>query len=265
VQARVQPLTTVLMAAHDSHATVRESVESVLAQTVSEVEVIVADDRSSPPIADALRDVIDPRLRVVRHEGRPGPSAARNTALRLARSPFVSQLDSDDVWHPDYLESVLPGFDDPEVALVYANVNIRSHPAGRDIAITDTSAHPVYRFPRMCDACEIPSATPTMRRDAVMAVGGWTARHVHVGDYNLYLKLARAGWRFEYVDRPLATYTWPTAASGFSFDQRAARWDEVKMWLEFALRRPRTPGVWSKTAGMGRRYARLRLGLPDRR
>jgi cellulose synthase/poly-beta-1,6-N-acetylglucosamine synthase-like glycosyltransferase len=251
------------MAAHNSHATVRESVESVLAQTVPDVEVIVADDRSSPPIAEALREVIDPRLRVVRHHGPRGPSAARNTALRLARSPFVSQLDSDDVWHPDYLESVLPGFDDPAVGLVYANVNIRSHPEGRDIAITDTSAHPVYRFPRMCDACEIPSATPTVRREAMMAVGGYTARRVHVGDYHLYLKLAQAGWRFHYVDRPLATYTWPTAASGFSFDKRAARWDELKMWLEFSLRHPRTPGVWGKTRRMAERYARTRLALGD--
>jgi glycosyltransferase involved in cell wall biosynthesis len=259
------PQTTVLMAAHNSHATVRESVESVLAQTVPGVRVVVADDRSSPPIAEALRDIGDPRLRVVRHEGRPGPSAARNTALRLARTPFVSQLDSDDVWHPGYLENVLPRFDDPGVGLVYANVNIRSHPDGRDVAITDTSAHPVYRFPRMCDACEIPSATPTMRREAVLAVGGYTERLLHTGDYNLYLKLAQAGWRFDYVDMPLATYTWPSAASGLSFDKKGVKWDELKMWLEFSLRHPATAGVWRKTARMARRTARLQLGLPDRR
>ena len=240
-----------MMAARDSHATVRESVESVLAQTVPQLELIVVDDRSSPPIADALRAVDDERLRVVRHHARPGPSAARNTALRLARTPLVSQLDSDDVWHPEYLEAILPRFDDPQVGLVYANVGIRRHPAGREIGITDPRPHPVYRFPRMCDACEIPSATPTMRRAAVVSVGGYAEWLLHTGDYHLYLKLARAGWRFDYVHRPLATYRWPTAESGMTFNREDAQRDALKMWLAFTVRHPLTPGP--------RRQARLRL------
>jgi cellulose synthase/poly-beta-1,6-N-acetylglucosamine synthase-like glycosyltransferase len=252
-----------MMAARDSHATVRESVESVLAQTVPDLQVIVADDRSSPPIAEALREVDDPRLRVVRHHGKPGPSAARNTALRLARTPFVSQLDSDDVWHPDYLESVLPRFADPEVGLVYANVRIRFHPDGREIAITDTRAHPVYRFPRMCDACEIPSATPTMRREAVLAVGGYAEWLYHSGDYQLYLKLARVGWRFDYVDNPLATYSWPGADRGMSFDREARRSDELRMWLAFTMRHPLTPGPRRQARRRLARYFRWRLGLAD--
>lgn len=247
-----------MMAARDSHATVRESVESVLAQTVPELELIVVDDRSSPPIAEALREVGDPRLRVVRHEGKPGPGAARNTALRLARTPFVSQLDSDDAWHPEYLESVLPRFDDPGVGLVYANVGIRFHPAGREIAITDTRAHPVYRFPRMCDACEIPSATPTMRREAVLSVGGYAEWLFHGQDYQLYLKLARAGWRFDYVDRPLATYRWPTPERGMSFNREDVRRDELKMWLAFTLRHPLTPGPRRQARRRLARHIRLR-------
>jgi len=257
-------LTTVMMAARDSHATVRESVESVLAQTVPEVEIIVVDDRSSPPIAEALREVDDPRLRIVRHEGRPGPGAARNTAIRLAHTPFVSQLDSDDIWHPEYLESILPRFEDPEVGLVYSNVGVRSHPEGRDIGIYDPSDHPVDTFPRMCDACEIPSATPTMRREAVIGVGGYAEWLHHTGDYHLYLKLARAGWRFDYVHRPLATYSWPTAERGMSFNQLAAQRDTAKMWLGFALQHPLTPGVARQTRRRVMRYARRRLGLPDR-
>lgn len=257
------PLTTVMMAAHNSHATVRESVESVLAQTDPRLEIVVADDRSDPPIVDALRDVDDPRLRVVRHQGKPGPSAARNTVLRGARTPFVSQLDSDDIWHPEYLESVLPRFDDPGVGLVYANVGIREHPEGREIAITDTRAHPVYSFPRMCDACEIPSSTPTVRREAVLAVGGYAEWLLHSGDYHLYLKLARAGWRFDYVHGPLATYSWPSAERGMSFDRDKVKVDELKMWLAFTLRHPLTPGPRRQARRRLARYVRRRVGLSD--
>ena len=260
---RGAPLTTVMMPAHNSHATVRESVESVLAQTVPELELVVADDRSDPPIADALSGIDDPRLRVVRHQGKPGPSATRNSILKLARTPYVSQLDSDDIWHPEYLESVLPRFDDPGVGLVYANVGIREHPDGRDIAITDTRAHPVYRFPRMCDACEIPSATPTMRREAVLGVGGYAEWLFHAGDYQLYLKLARAGWRFDYVHRTLATYRWPNAQRGMSFNRDTRRKDELKMWLAFTLRHPLTPGPRRQARRRLARHVRWRLGLSD--
>jgi glycosyltransferase involved in cell wall biosynthesis len=230
------------MPAYESHATVRESVESVLAQKRGDLELIVVDDGSRVPIREALEGIDDPRLRVLRHERNRGLPRARNTALRAARSPLVSQLDSDDVWHPDYLEAVAPRFDDPEVGLVYANVNIRDHPDGRDIAITFKRDHPVWRFPRICDGCEIPSATPTMRTRALLDVGGYARWLPYVSDYHIYLKLAAAGWRFDYVDRPLATYRWPTPRSGMSFDSRAVHRDNLRMWIAFMLRHPLTPG-----------------------
>ena len=242
MQSAAPPRTTVCMAAYESHATVRESVESVLAQTVPDVELIVVDDGSSTPIATALEGVDDPRVRLIRHERNRGCHAARNTALRAARAPLVSQLDSDDIWHPSYLEHVLPRFCDDGVGLVYTNVGIRGHPDGRDIGITFKRDHPVYEFPRICDACEIPSATPTMRRDAVLAVGGWAEWLIATGDYHLYLKLARAGWRFDYVDRVLATYSWPNPERGHSHDAAMMRRDSLKMWAAFVARHPLTPG-----------------------
>lgn len=251
------PVTTVLMPAYESHATVRESVESVLAQTLGDLELLVIDDGSSEPIQDALDGIADSRLRVIRHERNRGLPQARNTGLHAARTPLVSQLDSDDVWHPDYLESVLPRFDDPDVGLVYANVGIRRHPDGRDIAITFKRDHPVWRFPRICDACEIPAATPTMRTQAVLDVDGYANWLPYVSDYHLYLKLARAGWRFDYVDRPLATYSWPTAESGMTYDDSAVAADELRMWLGFMLRHPLTPGP--------RRQARTQLARAVRR
>src|SRR3712207_9453470 len=94
----------------------------------------------------------------------------------------------------------------------------------------------------MCDGCEIPSATPTMRRAAVQAVGGYARWLHHTCDYHLYLKLARAGWRFDYVDRPLATYTGATPERGASYDHLGVRLEEVRLWIGFALRHPLTPG-----------------------
>jgi cellulose synthase/poly-beta-1,6-N-acetylglucosamine synthase-like glycosyltransferase len=239
------------MPAYRAEATIAQSVRSALDQTVEQLEVIVVDDGSPVPVADALGDVTDPRLRVLRHDRNRKAPAARNTALRAARAPFVSQLDADDLWEPDYLEHVLPRLEDPSVGLVYSNCRIEGHPFGHDTYIVEASVHPMYQFPKIAEQNPIPALTATMRRDAVLAVGGYAEWLWVCDDYHLYMKLARAGWRFDYVDRKLATYRWPQAERGQSFDRAAAEVDELKMFLGFVLRHPLTPGP--------RRQARTRL------
>jgi glycosyltransferase involved in cell wall biosynthesis len=239
------------MPAYRAGATIRESVVSALSQTVSELEVIVVDDGSPEPMADALADVDDERLQIIRHAINRKAPAARNTALRAARAPLVSQLDADDLWHPEYLENVLPRFADPGVGLVYTNSEIEGHPYGHDTYISEPSVHPMDRFPKIAEQNPVPALTATMRADAVRGVGGYAEWLWVCDDYHLYMKLARAGWRFDYVDRKLATYRWPQPSRGQSYDRSKAEVDELKMFLGFVARHPLTPGP--------RRQARTRL------
>jgi glycosyltransferase involved in cell wall biosynthesis len=248
---KARPRTSVLMPAYRANATIRESVASALAQTVGDLEVIVVDDGSPEPVADALADIRDSRLRLLRHDRNRKAPAARNTALRAARAPFISQLDSDDVWHPEYLENVLPRFDDPGVGLVYSNAAIEGHPYGADTYIEHAWVHPMDQFPKIAEQNPVPALTATMRADAVRAVGGYAEWLWVCDDYHLYMKLAQAGWRFDYIDRKLATYRWPQPSRGQSYDRPKAEVDELKMFLGFVLRHPLTPGP--------RRQARTRL------
>jgi glycosyltransferase involved in cell wall biosynthesis len=243
--------TSVLMPAYAAETTVREAVESALAQTVPDFELLVVDDASPVPVMDALAGIDDPRLRVIRRARNGGPAGARNTALRHARAPLVSQLDADDLWEPDYLEHVLPPFEDPEIGLVYANAEILSHPTGHDTYIFDPSPHPIDRFPKLAEQNPVPALTATMRADAVRAVGGYARWLPMAQDYHLYLKLAAAGWRFAYVDRKLARFRWPEPHRGRTYDKRRHELYELRMWTAFALRHPGIPGP--------RRQVRIRL------
>jgi cellulose synthase/poly-beta-1,6-N-acetylglucosamine synthase-like glycosyltransferase len=236
------PLTSVIMPAYRANATIRESVESALAQTVGDLEVIVVDDGSPEPVSDVLGDIRDPRLRVLRHGRNRRAPAARNTALRAARAPLVSQLDADDLWEPEYLEHVLPHFEDPTVGLTYTNARILGHPTGHTDYIWEPSVHPMDRFPKIAEQNPIPALTATMRTEAVRAVGGYAEWRWVCDDYHLYLKLARAGWRFAYVDRPLAIYRWPQPDRGQSYEEGPRERDVLKMYAGFALRHPLTPG-----------------------
>ena len=73
-----------------------------------------------------------------------------------------------------------------------------------------------------------------------------------VEDYDMYLRLARAGWKFAYVHRQLARYRWPTAGGGMSSRKREQQLWELAVFASFVLRHPLTPGP--------RRQVRMRVG-----
>ena len=214
---------------------------------------------------EVLGDLSDPRLRIIGHPQNRGLSAARNTALGAARAPLVSQLDADDMWEPDYLESVLPHFDDPGVGLVYTNCTILGHPAGHEDYIGDPSVHPMHDFPKIAEQNPVPCPTATMRTAAVRAVGGYAWWLRQCEDYHLYMKLAQAGWRFDYVDRQLARYRWPQPGRGMSYDSRRHEAWEHAMFGSFVARHPRTPGPRRQVRVRARRELDKALTVASRR
>src|SRR5262249_29774449 len=78
------------------------AIESVLAQSFEDLEVIVIDDGSTDDTSGALAAIRDPRVRTIRGEHR-GISRALNAGLAAARGELVARLDSDDMWLPDLL------------------------------------------------------------------------------------------------------------------------------------------------------------------
>ena len=83
------------------------AVHSILAQTVSEIELLIVDDGSSIDLGGEFGNFGDNRVRWIRHPENLGVAAARNTGVREAKAPYVAFLDSDDRWKPNKLECQL--------------------------------------------------------------------------------------------------------------------------------------------------------------
>lgn len=121
----------VVIPAWNAARTIRETLESVLAQIVPAGEIVVVDDGSTDGTADVAA-AVSPRVRVVR-QANAGPGAATSRGVRELRAPIVAMTDADDVWLPRKMAVQLPVLAaDPAVAIVTASMRQFRHGAGDD-------------------------------------------------------------------------------------------------------------------------------------
>lgn len=105
----MKSLISIIMPTYNSEAFVRETIESVIAQTYPNWELLVVDDCSSDGTCDLVGSYSrsDKRVRLFRQKTNQGPAAARNRALHESKGRFVAYFDSDDLWSPEKLEHQL--------------------------------------------------------------------------------------------------------------------------------------------------------------
>lgn len=117
------PVISVIIPAYNYGRYLSEAIESVFAQTFTDFELIIVDDGSTDDTAAVVREYLsDPRVCYIYQKNR-GPSAARNTGIRLARGKYIALLDGDDVWMPLKLKKQIQLFEEAEdVVLIYCMV-----------------------------------------------------------------------------------------------------------------------------------------------
>jgi hypothetical protein len=188
------PRVSVVMPVYNGETFLAEAVESVLGQTLRDLELVAVDDGSEDGSRAILERFVraDPRVRLIVNEQNLGISGALNRGWRAARAPYIARLDADDVAPLDRLRRQVEFLDaHPSVAVVGGTlISIDAH--GRRIS--------TRRFPTKDRAIQatllryncLSHPSVTMRRSALEAVGGYRYRRIE--DYDLWLRLAE---RFE--------------------------------------------------------------------
>lgn len=184
------PAVSVLMGVWNGAPRVREAVESVLGQTMGDLELIVIDDGSVDATPAVLQSFADPRLRIERR-ARGGLTSALNRALRLARGSLVARLDADDVALPERLERQRAFLEaHPEVGLLGTGAR-EIDPGGREIATirppTDDAAIRCALIRRN----PFVHSSVMMRRAAVESAGGYDPAFPVAQDYDLWMRMSR--------------------------------------------------------------------------
>jgi glycosyltransferase involved in cell wall biosynthesis len=117
------PRVSVVIPLYNSASSIEQTVRSVLAQTEPDFELIIVNDGSKDDGPEIVRQIQDPRIRLVDQENQ-GVSVARNTGIALARAPWVAFLDADDEWNERFLERCLEKtVQCPEADVVFSNVH----------------------------------------------------------------------------------------------------------------------------------------------
>lgn len=108
------PRVSVVIPTYNRADIITRAVDSVLAQTVDDIEVLIIDDGSTDGTRALIEDIDDSRVRYLAHDTNRGVSAARNTGVEAGRGEYVAFLDSDDEWLPRKLERQLSALDGRE-------------------------------------------------------------------------------------------------------------------------------------------------------
>jgi len=112
VTQKVPPTVSVIIPTYNRAHLVGRAIRSVLSQTCQDFEIIVVDDGSTDDTEKVVSSFNDSRIRYFRHQtSSGGPTAARNTGIRVSRGKYVAFLDSDDEYLPQKLESQLEVFE----------------------------------------------------------------------------------------------------------------------------------------------------------
>ena len=202
------PAVSVVIPAYKCAAYIAEALDSVFAQTFGDFEVLVVND-GSPDTEELERVLADYRGRVVylKQENR-GVSAARNAGIRAARAPFVAHLDPDDLWEPDYLASQLAVFDqDPSIDVLYPDALIFGDSPEAGLRFMDwcRSEGEVTVESLFAERCHV-MCSVTARRETLLRAGLFDEALRCSEDFDLWLRVLKAGGRIAYNRRVLARY-----------------------------------------------------------
>jgi glycosyltransferase involved in cell wall biosynthesis len=250
------PRVTAVIPAHNGAAFIGTAIRSVLAQTCTDLEVLVADDGSRDDTAAIVESFGAPvRLIRVRHGN---TQATRNAAIAASDSEFVGLLDQDDTWWPQKLERQLARMDaDPRLGLCYTDTR-GVDPAGRELP----ERHNPLQVPldqtdalgRLLRVNIMAASTVLLRRSTLTRVGTFDPAYHLAGDWDLWLRIAEET-PIAAVPQVLIDYCWH--GGNLSHGQIAILTEGIAV-QETALERITRHPRWSTDA-------RLRTYLPAAR
>jgi glycosyltransferase involved in cell wall biosynthesis len=200
----IKPLVSVIIPTFNRANLVKEAIESVLAQTFQDVEIIVIDDGSTDETKEVVSKMPSDKTHYI-YQNNMGPAAARNAGIRIARGQYIAFLDSDDLWLPKKLEKQLQLFEKlpPEVGLVHCSVFLKK---GDELVLAKAKArgNPLRDFLLNTDNAYLSTPAILVKKECFNKTGLFDETRWLSEDVDFCIKIAQH-YKVDYVDEPLVT------------------------------------------------------------
>ncbi|WP_181305715.1 glycosyltransferase [Rufibacter sp. XAAS-G3-1] len=207
------PLVSIICLCYNHAAFLREALDSVLAQTYPNLEVLVVDDLSTDRSVEIMEEFARefPQIRFIRHGQNVGNCASFNEALQLSRGEFIIDFATDDVLHPERVAQQVAAFGQlpASYGVVYTNAELideQSASLGFFYARSATgqiSPRPAQGevFSEVLGRYFICPPTMMIRRQVLEELGGYDPALAYE-DFDFWVRSAR-NWDYYFLDQPL--------------------------------------------------------------
>jgi glycosyltransferase involved in cell wall biosynthesis len=198
------PQVSVIIPTFNCAALVKEAIESALAQTYRDFEVIVVDDGSDDDTTSVVAQ-FGSDIHYLRQTNQ-GASAARNQGIAMSRGKYIAFLDADDVWKPNKLAEQIPVLErDSSIGLVYSDWAITSENGETKASqLKDLKPASGYVFDGLVQCGFILTSGTVVRRSCLEDVGHFDKTLSIAQDYDLWLRICYR-WKIELVNKVLVT------------------------------------------------------------
>ena len=196
------PKISVILPIYNAQAFIADAVKSVLTQSVQDFELILIDDASSDRTSEILTGMLDPRIRVIRHDANRGLVTSLNEGLRLASGNFIARMDHDDIALPDRFARQLALLEQhSSIGVVGTGYRLIDGVGALGLSYRPLVTHEEISW-AMSFLCPLAHPTVMARRDLLIAHGGYNEYAAYAEDYDLWERLSRQV-RFANLPEPL--------------------------------------------------------------
>lgn len=202
-----KPAISAVLPVYNGEAYVREAVESILAQTFTDFELIIINDGSTDGSGSILSELAahDPRIVLV-ERANAGLVSALNEGIKRARADLIARMDADDVAVPERFALQLARMRaEPELGVLGSFIRIVDK-TGRFIRQGDYPVTPAETASFLEHGSPLAHPTVMIRKEAVIKVGGYRKVFSHCEDYDLWLRMSELGYAIANFPHPLLNY-----------------------------------------------------------
>ncbi len=225
---------SIVIPAYNAEQYLGETIESVLAQTFDDFELLIIDDGSTDNTAEIVSNysLKDNRVKLISQENQ-GVSIARNTGIKIAKGEYIAFLDSDDKWLPNKLAAHIEHFEKtPDLGISFARVEFITFDGKSTNYFSRSRLSKIAPKHLYYENIIITPSNVVIRRNIFDNIAGFDSNLSGTEDAELFFRIIYQGWKIEGIDKVLVCYRTNQAGISSNLYRMEEDWNKFNLKIK---------------------------------